>query len=114
VRKQYRIQSNDDFQKTFQHQQSVSNRQFVLYSLPKQGQEVFRFGLSVSKKIGKAHDRNQVKRYLRQSIMELEQEILPGYDYVIIARSPASKLSFFEVKKSLEHVLSLGKALRKK
>ncbi|MGM9928783.1 MAG: ribonuclease P protein component [Bacillus sp. (in: firmicutes)] len=111
MKKKLRIKKNEEFQHVFHRGQSFANRQFVIYMLPKEGQEYFRIGLSVSKKIGNAVVRNQVKRYIRQSFLELEDQVQKGRDYVIIARKPASSMSFQEVKASLMHVLKRGKAL---
>ena len=113
MKKELRIKKNKEFQAAFQKGQSFANRQFVVYSLKKEGQDHYRIGLSVSKKIGNAVTRNRIKRYVRQSIFELNDQLAPGNDYVIIARKPAAEMDFFEVKKSLTHVLKVGKVLKK-
>ncbi len=113
MKKQFRIKKNKDFQEAFKNGRSFANRQFVVYVLQKEDQDFFRIGLSVSKKIGNAVMRNQIKRYIRQSVLELKDLILPGIDYVIIARKPLAEMDFFEVKKSLTHVLKVGKVLKK-
>ena len=104
---------NEEFQIVFKQGRSVANRQFVLYILKKDDQEHFRIGLSVSKKIGNAVKRNEIKRYVRQSFHELEDQVLDSRDYVIIARRPTAEMDFHEVKKSLQHVLKVGKCLKK-
>jgi ribonuclease P protein component len=113
MKKEFRIKKNKEFQAAFQNGCSFANRQFVVYSLKKEGQVYFRIGFSVSKKIGNAVIRNRIKRYLRQSILELKDQLAPGNDYVIIARKPAADMDFFEIKKSLTHVLKVGKVLKK-
>lgn len=113
MNKRQRIKKNEDFQKVFKKGKSYANRQFVVYCLQKPDQEAFRVGLSVSKKIGKAVTRVQIKRYIRQVFLELKDELRNDMDYVIIARNPAANLNFHETKKSLEHVLSIAKVLKK-
>lgn len=113
MKKELRIKKNKEFQEAFQKGRSFANRQFVVYALRKEGQDHFRIGLSVSKKIGNAVTRNRIKRYIRQSILELKEQLHSGQDYVIIARKPASEMDFFEVKKSLQHVLKVGKVMKK-
>lgn len=113
MKKEFRIKKNKEFQEAFNKGRSFANRQFVVYALEKEGQESFRIGLSVSKKIGNAVTRNRIKRYIRQSIFELTESMHTGIDYVIIARKPVSVMDFFEVKKSLTHVLKVGKVLKK-
>lgn len=114
MRKEFRVKSNKEFQAIFKKGKSFANRQFVVYFLNKPGQTHFRIGLSVSKKLGNAVKRNQIKRYIRQAFLELESELQNEYDYIIIARKPVSEMDFFEVKKSLIHVLRLAKVLRTK
>ncbi|WP_066366239.1 ribonuclease P protein component [Neobacillus fumarioli] len=112
MKKELRIKKNKDFQAVFQKGRSFANRQFVVYSLKKDDQDFFRIGLSVSKKLGNAVTRNRIKRYIRQAIFELKDQLTSSHDYVIIARKPSAEMDFFEVKKSLSHVLKVGKVLK--
>ncbi|SEO40508.1 ribonuclease P protein component [Amphibacillus marinus] len=105
MKKAYRLKSNDEFQLVFKQGKSFANRQLVLYYLPKKDQSHFRFGLSVSKKVGNAVVRNRIKRYLRQALLEMNDKIVHSYDYVIIARMPTKDIDFHQMKKSLTHVL---------
>jgi ribonuclease P protein component len=114
MKKELRIKKNKDFQEVFKKGKSFANRQFVVYVLKKEGQDTFRIGLSVSKKLGNAVTRNRIKRYIRQAFLELQEDIHTGKDYVIIARKPAAEMDMHEVKKSLEHVLKVAKVLRKR
>jgi ribonuclease P protein component len=113
MKKELRVKKNKDFQEAFKKGRSFANRQFVVYVLQKEGQTRFRVGLSVSKKIGNAVMRNQIKRYIRQAVFELKDSMQQDLDYVIIARKPLAEMGFFEVKKSLTHVLKVGKVLQK-
>lgn len=113
MKKSRRVKSEFDFQKVFKKGKSFANRQFVVYGLEKEGQKQFRIGLSVSKKLGNAVFRNQIKRYIRQSFHELDSDLRQDMDYVIIARKPAATMDFEEIKKSLEHVLKISKVLNK-
>ena len=114
MKKEFRIKKNKEFQLVFKQGKSFANRQFVIYKLKKEEQMHFRIGLSVSKKIGNAVMRNQVKRYVRQAFLELEDQIENKYDYVIIARKPVSDMEFEEVKNSLQHILKIAKVINRK
>ena len=113
MKKKFRIKKNEEFQLVFHKGESFANRQFVIYILDKQDQDFFRIGLSVSKKIGNAVIRNQVKRYIRQTFLELSESIPAGKDFVVIARKPAADMNFNEVKSSLMHVLKRASVLKK-
>ncbi|WP_100374333.1 ribonuclease P protein component [Bacillus sp. FJAT-45037] len=114
MKKEQRIKKNEEFSSVFNKGQSVANRQFVLYSLKKEGQVNFRIGLSVSKKVGNAVTRNRIKRYVR-TVFQTYQEDLPiNYDFVVIARHPVAEMDFHEVESSLKHVLKKSRFLKKK
>lgn len=106
MKKNFRIKDNKEFQYIFKNGRSFANRQLVIYYMRDVKQEHFRVGLSVGKRIGNAVTRNRIKRYLRQSFQELEADILPELNIVVIARQPTKTMNFFEIRKSLIHVLS--------
>ncbi|HLR61201.1 MAG TPA: ribonuclease P protein component [Lentibacillus sp.] len=114
MKKIYRVKDNEEFQYVFKHGKSFANRQLVLYYIEKPGQEHFRIGLSVGKKIGNAVMRNRIKRYLRQAFIELEDYVRPTNDIIIIARHPTRQMNFHQVKKSLVHLLAKERLLLKK
>jgi ribonuclease P protein component len=65
----------------------------VLYVFPRPDGGSTRLGLSVSRKVGGAVDRNRVKRLLREAF-SVESERLPnGTDAVIVARPSAKGLA---------------------
>ena len=114
MNKHQRVKKNKDFQNVFKHGKSFANRQFVIYSLRTEGQEEFRLGISVSKKVGNAVTRNRIKRYVRQAVLELKDDLFPDRDYIIIARNQAASIDFHEAKKSLIHVMRIARVLRKR
>lgn len=112
MRKSYRIKKENEFQYVYSNGHSVANRNFVLYKMPKESQKHWRVGLSVGKKVSHtAVGRNPIKRYVRQSLLELKPEIPAELDFLIIARKPAVDLDMFETKKNIVHLLKLGKVL---
>lgn len=113
LKKAYRVKSEQDFQKVFHEGRSVANRQLVLYTYPKIGQTHFRVGLSVGKKMGNAVKRNQIKRYLRHGLIELEPYIENEWDFLLIARSDIRNKSYEEIKHSIQHVMNLAGIIHK-
>ncbi|WP_026691794.1 ribonuclease P protein component [Alteribacter aurantiacus] len=111
MKKRYRLKKNEDFQLVFKGGFSVANRQFVVYQRKTETNPHLRVGLSVSKKVGNAVTRNRVKRLIREVIRELEPQ-MKNRDYVIIARKPTAEMDFHQVRKSLLHVLKLGKIVK--
>ncbi|CAG9609083.1 ribonuclease P protein component [Pseudoneobacillus rhizosphaerae] len=113
MKKTFRIKKNAEFQEVFKKGKSVANRQFVVYSFKRTELENFKFGLSVSKKVGNSVTRNQIKRYLRQTLLELSDQIHKDVEFIIIARKPAATMNFAEIKSSMIHVLRLAMILEK-
>lgn len=113
MKKAFRIKDNKEFQYVFQRGKSFANRQLVIYYIKKPTQDHFRIGLSVGKKIGNAVTRNRIKRYLRKSFQELEKKVIHTHDIVIIARQPTKEMDYHQVKKSLIHLLSRERLLKK-
>ncbi|MGX2949823.1 ribonuclease P protein component [Ursidibacter sp. B-7004-1] len=61
-----------------------------------------RLGLTVAKKhLKRAHDRNRIKRIVRESF-RLKQQQLPCYDFVFVAKAGIGKLSNVELFEILE------------
>ena len=62
-----------------------------MHAFPRGDEEPARLGLSVSRKVGGAVDRNKVKRLVKESFSSLVAEIDQGTDIVVVARSGASE-----------------------
>lgn len=72
---------------------SLGNRYLVVYSFPRVGEQDSRLGLSVSRKVGGAVERNRVKRLLREAFAREAESLAPGHDVVIVARPEARELA---------------------
>jgi ribonuclease P protein component len=88
-----RLSRSAEFDKVLRNGRSHAGREFVLYVFPRDGEDPPRLGLSVSRKVGGAVERNRVKRVLREAFA-LEAPRLPeGSDAVVIARTDARRLA---------------------
>lgn len=105
MKKKYRIKKSEDFNKIIRKKKSFANRQFVIYYSENKENRHIRLGISVSKKLGKAHIRNKMKRYVRECI-NTRKKILKNYDIILIVRQGAINSSFKEFDKSINHILT--------
>ena len=108
LRKSFRVKKEKDFNAIFKEGESVANRRFVIYRLAN-SQEHFRVGLSVSKKLGNAVMRNQIKRRIRHILIDHRNELVDNIDFIVIARKGVENLKYAELEKNLLHVLRLAK-----
>ena len=108
MRKSFRVKKEKDFNAIFKEGESVANRRFVIYRLAN-SQEHFRVGLSVSKKLGNAVMRNQIKRRIRHILIDHRNELVDNIDFIVIARKGVENLEYAELEKNLLHVLRLAK-----
>ena len=112
MKKEYRVKKSQDFDNIIRKKQSFANRQFVIY-YQENKLDHMRLGISVSKKLWKAHERNRLKRYVRESF-KTRKDFLKNYDIIIIVRPAAKGLSFLEFGSSIDHVLKRSKLYRGK
>jgi ribonuclease P protein component len=69
------------------------------------GLEVTRCGFVVSRKVGKAVERNRIRRRIREAVRLRYCCIRPGWDFVFIARPPIGRATFAEIGRAVEALL---------
>ncbi|GAB4462425.1 MAG: hypothetical protein OHK0029_29250 [Armatimonadaceae bacterium] len=116
--KQERLTRNRDFQAVYSRKRNWVHPLLVLYvrnygSETDTG-ETRRFGFSVSKKVGKAHDRNRVKRRLREICRAQNDRWRTGFDVVVVARPASVNASFAELQAAILDVATKAKLLSAK
>ena len=85
----------------------VSNL-IVMKALPN-GLTLSRYGLSVSKRVGKAVTRNRIKRLLREILRIVP--LKPAWDIIFIVRPAAATADYASLKRSVEGLLSRASLL---
>jgi ribonuclease P protein component len=111
MEKQERIKKSSHFRFVYNRGKSLSDENIVLY-FSKNGKNINRIGLSVSKKVGKSVTRNRVRRLIKESYRINKDKFKKGYDLVFIARVRSSKAKFADIQRSLIKVMSKGGLLK--
>jgi ribonuclease P protein component len=102
MHKKYRLQDNASFQTVRREGQVLLTPLLVMSWLPN-GLESSRFGFSVGRRIGRAVQRNWIKRRMREAVrLRIRKgEIAAGWDVVFVARYPVRDASFQQVDQNI-------------
>lgn len=106
------LRRKKDFSSLYNKGKSVGERYVVLF-YKKNNLSYTRTAFLASKKVGNSVIRNRARRLMKQSYKELEKNLTPGYDLIIIARNTINNLKCADVKKSIEAALLKSKIMKK-
>ena len=101
MKKKNRVRKAEEFQKIIHKGRKYVCSQYVLYMMPKAEEEA-RIGISLSKKIGNAVERNKIKRQVRMMCQDLIPFESCRYDFVLIIRFGYRNCDYATNKNSLE------------
>ena len=104
MKKLYRVRKSEEFSSIISRKKSTANAFFVVYSSDR-AKENARVGISVSKKLGNAVERNRIKRQVREMLRALMDFDSYARDLVVIVRKPYLEQSFSDNKNDLEKML---------
>jgi ribonuclease P protein component len=99
----HRLRDRRDFAAVYSCKQSRANALLVLYVRPMAERETYRWGFSISKKVGKAHDRNLIKRRLREICRHTSLNFQG--DLIVVVRGGAKDTSYEDFSRALAELL---------
>ncbi len=99
------VKSNDLFNSIIKDGKRVSNKYFIICSLPKENPQN-NYGIAVGKKIGNAVVRNKLKRQIR-NIISNNTFLFPNFhNYIIICKRDILSLSYNEMNENIVYLLN--------
>ena len=104
MKKQEMIKKHSEFSDIIKNSRYIKNNDFIIYYRDNNYNQK-RFGIAISKKIGKAVTRNKLKRQTREIIDKLKTLFKNNKDYIIMIRKGCLETSFNDRLKNLEQIL---------
>ena len=83
----------------------------MVYALKNRTKNV-RVGITTSKKVGNAVQRNRSRRVIREAFRALAPRVRPGFDLVLVARGKTPYVKSTDVRRQLERQLQAAGLLR--
>jgi ribonuclease P protein component len=101
-RKKYKIYRTSEYRKIYQKGKKITTDNLIIYYLPNK-MDYSRLGISISKAVGNAVERNQRKRWIREVFRTSSIIRKKGLDIVIRLRNNGKEINFPEIKEQLEN-----------
>ena len=102
------LKRNGDFRRAYGRGKSLAAPALVTYAV-RNRLKVTRYGITASKKVGGAVERNRCRRVIREALRTLDEPLRGGWDLVFVARvktNDAKSTAIQEVMR--EHLKQLG------
>ena len=80
------LKTNSDFRRAYARGRSYTNPALVMY-VRKNRAGSCRIGITASKKIGNAVQRNRARRVIREAFRQIKLPLKSGFDIVFVART---------------------------
>lgn len=100
-----RLKKRKEFAYLYNNGKAKHSANLTLVYLPTKHRPL-KIGFSISKKIGKAHTRNLIKRRLRSIVRDLVPSMLNNFNVVIIAKVGVENLTYKDMKSQLENLIN--------
>lgn len=104
------LKENKDFSRIVKHSNPIKYKGFLLY-IEEGTTDVYKFGISVSKKLGNAVVRNKIKRQVR-SIID-KKHYKNNFNCIIIIRKSYLDLNYHDNEEHLLYILNKNNLIEK-
>ena len=104
MNKKYIVKESRVFDEVIENGKKIKNYNFVIFYKEKKDSPT-KYGITVPKKVGKAHIRNNLKRKVRAIIRNYNKNYEKNYNCIIIIRNSCLSLSYQDLSNSLQYLL---------
>lgn len=104
VKRRFRLTRSTDFKRVRSEGKSYAHPLVVLVA-SRSEEDLTRVGVSASRSMGGAVQRNRAKRLLRESMRPVFPTVPVGWDILLIARGPLLRAHFQDVKTAVQGLL---------
>ncbi len=98
------VKENREFRYAYKKGKKIVT-QYMVFHYYKNRSSRTKLGITVSKTIGKAHDRNRIKRLIRESYLPYRNDIEQGYNIIIAARTKMLEADFYDASKWMKYCM---------
>ena len=102
----YRLKKNYQYNYVYKHAASVTDKNFVMLYCDNKAKGLYttKVGFSISKKFGKAVQRNRIRRQLKAAVSTCMPSVSSGYNVIFIPRRHEAYV-FTDVLNSVQSLL---------
>ena len=100
------LKKNFEFKRVLSRGKCINCKFLAIYVFPNKLKKV-RVGFAIGKKAGKAHDRNRIRRLIRENYRLILDRLEEGLDIVFVWKNilPADKIEYKKVKADVDLLL---------
>jgi ribonuclease P protein component len=102
--KEHRLRKAAEFKAVYTAGRKSASPSFVVFVLPN-GRNVSRYGLTTPRKLGRAHERNRIRRRVREILRRRRNELPAGVDVVLNPRRSVLERGFEPLRAELVSLL---------
>lgn len=101
------LKKNFEFKRVLSRGKCIKGKLLAIYVFPNKLNKV-RVGFAIGKKAGKAHDRNRIRRLIKENYRLLESRLTSGIDIVFVWKNilPADRLDYKKIENDVRLLLN--------
>jgi ribonuclease P protein component len=101
------LKKNYEFKRVLSRGKCINGKFLAIYVFPNKLKEK-RVGFAIGKKAGKAHDRNRIRRLIRENYRLIEKGIELGLDIVFVWKNkvPADRVEYKQIEKDVSLLIN--------